>query len=79
MPEVILEMWTIYDHPLDYPDKYVARRWEILREGNKTKEHPSNDLLLAETVEELREQLPRGLYRLDRFAGDDPKILEVWL
>ena len=24
-----LSMWTVYDHPSDFPDLFIARRWEV--------------------------------------------------
>jgi hypothetical protein len=72
-----LDMWVVYDHPTDFPDQYVARRWEVLRDEMPTddlKQHASLDglrgLIIAETP---------CHYRMDRFDGDDPKIVEVWL
>jgi hypothetical protein len=29
--DAALYMWTIYDHPRDKPDKFVARCWRIAR------------------------------------------------
>lgn len=70
----VLSMWTVYDHPSDHPAHWVARRWEVAKEAK-----PTQDLLLADTLEALRAQLPPGLYRLPRQPGDEPAIAEVWL
>lgn len=68
-------MWVVYAHPLDYPQNFVLRRWE-LRDRVLL---PTNEVSLGMTFEEIRAALPPGLYWLPRFAGDDPCIVEVWL
>ena len=30
--EAVLRMWTVYDHPTDFPEAYVARMCEVRRE-----------------------------------------------
>jgi len=67
-----LVMWTIYDHPSDWPNFYVARKW--------IGEEPMNVVLLDADLDRLRETLARkGLVKLMRNEGDDPVILETWL
>ena len=66
-----VEIWVIYNHPLDYPDGYVARKF--------IGETPTNDVKIGGFLDELRAQLPPGLTRFDRFPGDDPVIEETWL
>jgi hypothetical protein len=71
-----LEMWTIYDHPADYPDHYVARKWLI---GSKRIEPEATDEVLLEIdLDVLRKRIPPWLYCMPRQSGDDPKIIEVW-
>jgi len=72
----VMSMWTVYDHPTDYPRHFVARRFVVLGGGLFG---PTDDARFATTLSELRTMLPRGLYRLDRMPDDDPKVLEVWL
>lgn len=70
-------MWTVYDRPLDYPDKVVARRWEVGPGGSVT---ATPDVLGAETLDDIRRFFEdRGLYCLTRQPGDDPAIVETWL
>lgn len=70
-----LLIWTIYDHPADYPDFYVARP-TIIRP--KTSGHlPMH--LLAKDLDTLRTMLPDGLTRLPRQPTDDPSVVEVWV
>lgn len=65
-------MWTVYKNPRDYPDKYVARK--ALVPGGVT-----NDMFVADSLDEVRALLPPGLYRLSRSEHDDPVIVETWL
>ena len=39
----------------------------------------TNDMFVADTVDELRELLPPGLFCIPRVATDDPVIVETWL
>jgi hypothetical protein len=68
-------MWTIYKHPLDYPDAWVARRL-IVRAGQIWMTY---DMFTADTLDEVRALLPQGLDRIDRSPNDDPVIAEVWI
>ena len=84
IPEGVLSLWTMYDHPLDYPDFWVVRRcfgckWEAgmpgLDAGGVT-----HDVVprLARSLAEARELVPLGLYRQPRSPGDDLTIVESW-
>jgi len=71
-----LEMWTVYDHPADYPDHYVARKWLV---GKKYAEPEATDEILIDAdLDELRKRIPPWLYCMPRQEGDDSKIVEVW-
>ena len=37
-----LSMWVVYDHPSDFPDRYVARLWE----GEK----PTSNVMVSRDV-----------------------------
>lgn len=72
----VLSMWTVYDHPKDYPNSYVARRSEVTAEGQT---HTS-DLMVSGDLDAIRDALDqRGLYRIPRQPNDDACIVEVWL
>lgn len=66
-----LPIWTIYDHPSDFPGAFVARL-SIL-------DKPTAKTLKAGTLAEVRAQLPAGLTCLPRSTADDPVIVECWL
>lgn len=75
-PHVEMSQWVIYSHPRDFPGQYVMRRWDIRAGGIML---ATDDMMLANTLEEIRKSVPPGLYRLARFKDDDPCIVEVWL
>lgn len=71
-----LPMWTIYDHPLDYPDHFVARMY-LIRRGQVL---PTNLVKIAKDVDGLRGSLEAGgLTPLARQPDDDPAIVETWV
>jgi hypothetical protein len=71
-----LNIWTIYDHPTDYPYWYVTRL-SIVKGGEP---EITSIVLYSEDLEELRDVMrQQGLTCLARFDEDDPKIVEVWL
>jgi hypothetical protein len=75
-PDVLI-MWTIYDRPSDFPDCFVARKFEIGRGGEP---RATSDILVAHEIDKLRSLLHRrGLVRMTRAPEDDPKIVETWL
>lgn len=71
-----LYMWTLYDHPTDMPELYVARKFEIDSSGA----HPTDDVIGFESIYVLRITLARrGLTCIARSPRDDPKIIESWI
>jgi hypothetical protein len=68
-------MYVIYDHPRDYPDCFVVRKWEIAGEVGK----PTNIFNTAPSLEEARKLVPPFFHQIDRHEADDPAIVEVWL
>lgn len=70
-PAEPLSLYVIYDHPRDYPDSFVVRRWEL----DAQKEVVGT----APTLEAARKLVPPDLYNLGRHEGDDPNIVEVWI
>ena len=70
-----LQMWTIYDHPSDFPDYFVAR---VCLNGIPRDHHHTFET--EEELEEMREKFrQRGMVRIERHPTDDPVIMEVWL
>lgn len=71
-----LSMWTVYDHPDDFPRMFIARRYEVTALQIKT----TVDALASEDLESIRKHLRRlGLTVVGRYEDDDPKTLETWI
>lgn len=70
-----LVSWTVYDHPLDYPNGYIARKWLVV----PGQLQPTDETLTDETLAGLRKKLPEGLTQIPRSAMDDPRIVETWI
>jgi len=62
---------VIYKNQKDYPDKYVARLWDI-------KNKPTHYAVVKDTLEEVREAIPSGMCRMGPSSKDDPVIVETW-
>ena len=68
-------LFTIYEHPLDYPRHYVVRRWFV----EAGKEVADIVPRIADTLEEVRVFVPDGRVRTLPRSTDDPTVVEVWL
>jgi hypothetical protein len=68
-------VYTIYDHPGDYPNHFVVR-CTLIYQG---KVMPDDHAWLAPTLEQARLFIPPGLNPLPRNPEDDPVIVECWL
>ena len=69
--KAVLNIWAIYDHPADFPDSYVARRFEY--------DKPTATIIKG-TLPRLRKAFRLcGLHCLTRSPDDDPVIVETWL
>lgn len=73
-----LAMWTIYEHPLDFPASFVARKFLVSKGA-----YAKTDMgYVASTLAGVRQVLTTyhpGLTRLPRNDDDDPFIVETWL
>lgn len=75
--EDTLSIWVLYDHPSDYPDLFIARRFDVGPGGQVI---ATTELLLAADVEWLRKEMrKKALVRIGRHQTDDPVIIESWL
>ena len=72
-----LAMWTVYEHPRDYPDKFVARRFDVDADGPE----PSASIIVAPDLNTLRKILRYELHLvcITRSPEDDQVIVETWL
>lgn len=70
--EPMIVMWTIFDHPADYPDGYVARLFVLGK--------PTENVIRTRQLDPLRgAMLDMGLVKLARMPEDHPHIVEVWM
>lgn len=73
-----VRIWTVYENPLDYPGKLVARLWEV-RAGER-RATGSMVVVSPDRYDVLEEMfLTMGLTRIDRAESDDAQIRESWL
>ena len=68
-----LAMYVIYDHPSDFPDNVVVRKWLTTDVAT-----PTDEEILCGSLAEARQHIPPGLYRMPRGVDDDPVVLETW-
>lgn len=73
--EGFLDIWVIYDHPRDYPDFFVVRRWYVTPDGVT----PDEVAVLTGTLEKARGVIPPGKTLLAPYPDDDEKIAEVYV
>jgi hypothetical protein len=58
---------TIYQNPIDYPNKYVARLFDL--------ERKTPYVILADELNELTGKLPDYMIGFERDINDDPCIV----
>ena len=64
----------IYNSPSDYPNKYVARLWDI--------DKPTSFVAIAESLEEIREIKPTEMIIIQRQPNepnDGLTLVETWV
>lgn len=66
-----LFIWTIFDHPLDYPSGFIARKFIL--------DQPTKQTMRGSSLESVRVQLPHGLTCIPRDKDDHPSVVESWL
>lgn len=74
----MLSVWTIYDHPTDVPDAFVARCWVTI--PGEPEPRATDNHVQSSTLKNVRMVLRMaGLTCLQRSNEDDPKIVESWI
>ncbi len=70
--ERIIEIWTIYDRPRDYPNGFIARKF-----NNNI---PTKSTLTSDNLEALRDKFKEeGLSLICRDPSDANSIVESWI
>jgi len=65
-------IWVVYDHPKDFPDHFIAKRWDGLK--------PTDDIVRSTDLDFIQQKMEMmGLIKLMPNEGDDPCILEMWI
>lgn len=62
--------WALMDDVPEYPGKLV---------GRLVTDMPSEYVLVADSLADLRAQLPPNLNRLKRQPADPPNLVELWI
>ena len=70
-------VWTLFDHPSDYPDCYVARRFSV-RIGGPTEDVVTGDSP-GQVLLKIQEIDPNACTFIPRDPRDDPKIMGIWI
>jgi len=71
-----LAIWTVYDHPRDFPNTFVARKHIARASGTEA----TDDIVVSPDLTALREVLAlKGLTCITRHPDDEPQIVESWL
>jgi hypothetical protein len=63
---------TVYKNTSDYPDKCVARLWDI---HNK----PTKIIMINDNIESIRDNIPKTMNRFEPSLEDDSVIVEIWV
>lgn len=70
-----MKMYTVYEHPTDFPEHYVVRVLTIV--PRRVVIDPIG--CLCDTLAEARTQIPWGMVNVGRDPTDDPAIKETWV
>ena len=64
---------AVYNHPDDFPDKYVARIYEL--------DKATDTIMVKETLEEITTDLKEhtAMTFIPRGAADVPSLVGVWM
>lgn len=71
LEETRVPLITIYNSPRDYPNKYMARLFDL--------DAPTKIIMVFDDISEVYEYIPRGMVYFPRFPDDDPCIVGVYL
>ena len=69
----VITLYVVYEHPRDYPDEFVVRRWFVDRP------ELGEPFARGASLEAVRAALPRNLWNLGRHKNDDEAVVEVWI
>lgn len=73
--EIELAMIVVTKSPRDFPDKFVARLFDIYR-GESL---PTTIVMIKDTIEEIQQAIPGNFHKHLPSENDDPIILEFYV
>lgn len=64
---------VVYKHPADYPDKYVARIYDITQ--------PTDAVIIKDNLRDLQKDISQNMAKsfIPRDEKDDPCIVGSWI
>lgn len=68
--------YVIYDHPRDFPDGFVVRKWFIYPEPRGPEPGP---MVEEPTYEAVKDHVPATAICIGRHPTDDDRIVETWM
>lgn len=71
----VLDTWTIYYNPTDYPEKYVLRR-RFVKDGTPTADE---NCTVCDCLEEARCHVPPGKVCLQEQWTEETPAVESWI
>lgn len=81
--DLYLEMFVLYDKPLDFPGHFVLRKWQIFRWQNP---RPCDEIVLKfeaenqiKAIEHVNKHFKDSKVFLERAKTDDKCIVGTWL
>lgn len=74
-----VELWVIYERPVDWPDSFVVRRQKVMLADRIERLWIDPIGLAYDTLAAARAALPYGLVNIGRSDDDAPSIKEVWV
>ena len=74
----IVMIVTVYEHPKDIPDSYVARA-HVFVHGVKAPYASSAIYIARDTLDAVRAAIPTDMLRICRQPTDDPTIVESYM
>lgn len=72
-----LPLFVVYENLKDFPGKYVVRLHRIDRVPGEVKATPY--CVIKDSLEEVRQAIPKNLYRFGRESSEDPAVIEKWI
>ena len=66
-----LPIWVVYYSPEDFPDKYVTRKFLL--------NVPTEEFYVADSIEEIREYIPKEMVQLSPSENDPKIIVEIYV